>query len=142
MNVPTPSRAASRPGFPAAGLYRIVALVTAGLVLVQAVLAGQWLCGSAIDAIRMHGWLGNAAFLGALLLVALAGIGWRRSGGGRAPLVLSLLLALLMTAQLGLGYSGRESATAAALHVPNGVLLTMVVAALVTLAYARPAGRA
>jgi hypothetical protein len=30
---------------------------------------------------------------------------------------------LLVVAQLGLGYSGRESATAMSFHIPNGVLI-------------------
>jgi hypothetical protein len=30
---------------------------------------------------------------------------------------------LLVIGQLGLGYSGRESATALSLHIPNGVLI-------------------
>jgi hypothetical protein len=92
-------------------------------------------------AISIHGWLGNTSFLGAILLVILAVVGIRQSGGawGRAELVLGIVLVLLMTAQLGLGYSGRASAAAASLHIPNGVLLTMVTAALLALAW-RPAG--
>ncbi len=121
--------------------FRLLAVVTAGLILVQAFLAGQWLFQSQVGAISIHGWLGNTAFLGAILLVILAFVGMRRSGSGwgRAELILSIVLVLLMTAQLGLGYSGRASAAAASLHVPNGVLLTMVIAALLALAW-RPAG--
>ncbi len=122
--------------------FRVLAVVTAGLILVQAFLAGQWMFQAQIEAISVHGWLGNTAFLCAILLTVLAFVGMRRSGGrwGRAELVLGVLLVLLMTAQLGLGYSGRESAVAASLHIPNGVLLTMVIAALLALAW-RPAGQ-
>ncbi len=123
--------------------FRVLAVVVAALILVQAFLAGQWWFQNQVGAISIHGWLGNSAFLGAVLLVILAFVGMRRSGGGwgRAELVLSIVLVILMTAQLGLGYSGRASATAASLHIPNGVLLTMVSAALLALAW-RPAARA
>ena len=42
-------------------------------------------------------------------------------------------LVVLVVAQLGLGYSGRDSAGAAALHVPNGVLIFGITTALVAL---------
>ncbi len=121
--------------------FRVVAVVVAALILVQAVLAGQWMFEGQIGAISIHGWLGNTSFLGAIVLVVLAFVGMRRSGGGwgRAELALGVVLVLLMTAQLGLGYSGRVSATAASLHIPNGVLLTMVSAAILALTW-RPAG--
>lgn len=120
------------------GPFRILAVTTAGLILVQAFLAGQWWFQSQVGLIAIHGWLGNTAFVGALLLVILATIGMRLGGSVRAELVLSLVLVLLMVAQLGLGYSGRRIALAASLHIPNGVLLTMVIAALIALAW-RPA---
>lgn len=121
--------------------FRVLAVLVAALILVQAALAGQWLFQGQTGAISIHGWLGNTSFLGAILLVILAVVGIRQSGGawGRAELVLGIVLVLLMTAQLGLGYSGRASAAAASLHIPNGVLLTMVTAALLALAW-RPAG--
>jgi hypothetical protein len=122
---------------------RVVAGATAAVVLVMAALAGQGWFNGRYGLITMHGMLGNIAFLGAIALVVLAFVGWRCAGGA-APFALSLILLALMTAQLGLGYSGRKAAAAAALHIPNGVLLTMVVAALATLllvggAHRRPA---
>lgn len=120
--------------------FRAVALLTAGLILVQAALAGQWMFANQVEAIGLHGWLGNLAFLGAILLAVLAFLGLRRNGWGRAEFVLAVVLIGLMTAQLGLGYAGRQSNAAASLHIPNGVLLTMVAAALVALAWA-PAPR-
>ena len=119
--------------------FRILTVVTAALILVQAYLAGQAWFQSQLGLISIHGWLGNVSFLTAILLVVLAFLGMRREGWGRAEMVLGVILVLLMTAQLGLGYSGRRSAAAAALHIPNGVLLTMVIAALLALAW-RPAG--
>lgn len=121
--------------------FRILTVVTAGLILVQAFLAGQWWFLSQAGLIAVHGWLGNLSFLAAIVLVLLAFLGVRREGWGRAELILGIALVLLMAAQLGLGYSGRRIATAAALHIPNGVLLTMVIAALLALAW-RPAAPA
>ena len=85
------------------------------LILVQAMLAGQSLFGSA--SITVHGFVGNATFAVAVVaaFVALA---------AKAPVwVLSLdaLLALLLFFQTGLGYVGRDSTLAASWHIPLGV---------------------
>ncbi|MCC6315003.1 MAG: hypothetical protein IT337_13445 [Thermomicrobiales bacterium] len=118
-------------------IFRSIATITAGLILVQAFMAGQMLFHGNAGIIVTHGWLGNIAFLGTLALVAVAFVGMRQ-GWGVAPLVLSVVLAALMVAQLGLGYAGRKSAFTASLHIPNGVLLTGVVFALIALAVVRP----
>lgn len=114
--------------------FRGVAVVTAVLVLVQALLAGQ---GLFVDTgrIEVHGWVGNATFLAAIALLAAAFAAWRRGTLGRSAVVLSAVLLLLTVAQLGLGYSGRESSAAASWHVPNGVLIFGVSAALLVLAF-------
>jgi hypothetical protein len=95
-----------------------VAVLFAGLVLVQAILAGRgWFVD--LDLIEIHGYLGNAVFLIAILQVALAvGVGLR---GPR--LAASAVIVILVFAQVGLGYAGRESAVSAAWHIPNGVLI-------------------
>lgn len=114
------------------GTYRALAAVAALLILAQAVLAGQWMfAGGRID---VHGWLGNGTFLAVVGLVALAVLGRRGGTLGGADLALSALLLLLVVAQLGLGYAGRERAAAASWHIPNGVLLTGVTAAILALA--------
>ena len=101
---------------------RIVAAIVVALVLVQAFLAGRgWFINR--DAIELHGYVGNVTFLAVLgqaLLVYLTGYRGRTHS---LLLGLSGLLVLLVTAQIGLGYSGRESLQAAAWHVPNGVLI-------------------
>lgn len=96
--------------------HRIVALVVAVLILVQAVLAGRHLFGP--GGIALHGVLGNSIFLLGIALVATAVLGPR----DRVVVGASTLLMLLLTAQIGLGYAGRESLSAAAWHIPNGVL--------------------
>ena len=85
------------------------------LILVQAMLAGQSLFGSA--SITVHGFVGNATFAVAVVASFLALL-------AKVPVwVLSLdaLLALLLFFQTGLGYVGRDSTLAASWHIPLGV---------------------
>ena len=124
-------------GLNAARLFRWTAAVTAVLVLVQAILAGRGWFLNDFDLIDVHGWVGNVTFLAAIALVALAFAGQGRGALGRLELGLSALLVILVVAQLGLGYGGRESADAAAWHIPNGVLIFGVTAALLALSLPR-----
>ena len=97
---------------------RAIAGTIAGVVLVLAVLAGRFLfLGDAI--IELHGYIGNAVFFLALVNVGLAFI--TRARG--AAVAVAVAIAVLAFAQVGLGYVGRDTDDAAALHVPNGVLL-------------------
>jgi hypothetical protein len=104
------------------------------LVLIQAIFAGRGLYINH-DSIDLHGQIGNATFLVALIQTALVfAIGLRGQMrtwllGGNA------LLLLLIVAQLGLGYGGRDSTTAASLHVPNGVLIFGLTTAILSLVY-------
>lgn len=117
-------------------LLRPVAVLIATLILVQALLAGRgWFIN--YDLIATHGWVGNATFLVVIVQVVLAFIAWRQHLAGVVELGLSVALLLLVVSQIGLGYSGRESATAAALHIPNGVLIFGVTTALLTLTLPR-----
>lgn len=107
---PTPARFASiRVGMAAAMTL---------LILVMATLAGRHLTlGEQV--IELHGYIGNAVFVLALAnaaLVVAAGLPGR-------DFALAVGLVLLMFAQIGLGYVGRDTAEAAAWHIPNGVLL-------------------
>jgi len=99
------------------------------LVLVQAAIAGQYLFEGA--SISVHGILGNITFALTMVGVVLALV--RRCEG----IVFAVAVALLALsfAQVGLGYVGRETLSAAAWHVPNGVAifgLTTYQLALVT----------
>ncbi len=111
-----------------------VASLTAVVILAMAALTGQAWFGGQMALIRVHGMIGGIALLGALALSAITFIEWRRSGRGQAQLALSVALFVLMLGQTALGMSGRASTAAAALHIPNGVLVTMVAAAVLTLA--------
>ena len=112
--------------------YAPLAAVVALLVLVQAVLAGRSLFGS--WSITVHGVVGNATFALAAGLAVVAGV----SRAGRHALGVAVALALVLTAQIGLGYAGRDSIEAAAWHVPNGVLAFGLAAHQLTLAWATP----
>lgn len=103
-------------------LYRALAGITAALVLIQAMLAGQWIGGN-LAIIVTHGWLGSGTLLLTLLLAGLSLLGWRQGLFDGRPLAVTGGIVLLLIAQLGLGYAGRESAAAASLHIPLGVLI-------------------
>ena len=109
--------------------------ITIALVLVQAVLIGQSLFLGDPSRTALHGWIGNVTFVGAVVLAGLSAISVRRGELSRAVLGLSILVALLTVAQIGLGYSGRGGGMPAALHIPNGVLIATLLAALLVISF-------
>ncbi len=128
----------ARPG--AYTWLRITSLLTLLLVLIQAVFAGRglWFGGNAID---IHGGIANLTglvVLAQLVLVFVAGL----NGRDKMPMVVTnIILFILVFVQFGLGYGGRDNATAASLHVPNGVLIFGVAAVAACLAWMKtPAG--
>jgi hypothetical protein len=98
-------------------LHRMVTVALPVLVLVQASLAGQHLFEG--SSITLHGILGNITFALAVVGVVLAVV--RRSDG--PAFFVAVTLMALAFAQVGLGYVGRETATAAAWHIPIGVAI-------------------
>lgn len=84
-------------------------------------LAGRALFGT--WSITIHGVVGNITFGIAILLAGLA-ILLKRGGqvNDKVPVVMAVALTVILTMQIGLGYVGRDSAEAAAWHVPLGVL--------------------
>lgn len=96
----------------------VVSGVIAVTVVLLAFLAGRFLfLGDLV--IETHGYIGNTVFL-----LALVNLGMALADKGDGPeLAVAGMIALLTFTQIGLGYVGRETADAAALHVPNGVLL-------------------
>lgn len=113
--------------------FRLAAGALAGLVLVQAALAGQFLTTNA-DALTAHRLVGEGLGLVALAVVAC---GFRLRSSFPALWWLALGLATLVLAQTGLGFAGRGSSWAAALHVPLGVF-TFGVACIGLLPRLRP----
>jgi uncharacterized membrane protein len=116
-------------------IVRWLSGITMVLVLLQAVLIGQGLFLGDPSRIALHGWIGNLTFVGAIVLAGFVLICVRRGELSRSALGLSLLIALLTVAQIGLGYSGRGGGMPAALHIPNGVLIATLLAALLTVSF-------
>jgi hypothetical protein len=110
-----PSTSTARPGLAKAHL--ILAYLLPVLVLVQAALAGRHLFEA--SSISVHGVLGELTF--ALTVVGLVLAVVRRWDG----LVFAVAVALvaLTFAQVGLGFVGRDTAAAAAWHIPVGVAI-------------------
>lgn len=96
--------------------FRAAAATLAVLVLVQAALAGRFLVGE--GGRTTHRLIGEGLGLVAAV-VAVAGFRLRAANRDRWWLGLALLV--MVMAQTGLGFAGRASSTAAALHVPLGV---------------------
>ena len=96
--------------------FRGTAAALALLVFVQAVLAGQFLTGE--GGRGAHRLIGEAMGLVAL---AVAVTGYRLRAADRDRWRLGLALVAMVVAETGLGFAGRDSTTAAALHVPLGV---------------------
>ena len=102
---------------------RWLSWITAALVLIQAMLIGQALYVNDMSTLALHGWLGSVSFLAAVVLAGLAFFSYRRGELSTTAVALGAVIVLLMIAQLGLGYSGRNGGWPAALHIPNGVLI-------------------
>lgn len=99
--------------------FRALAGLLALLVLVQAWMAGHsdQLFGD-LDIVA-HGIVGNVSYLiavGALVLTIVA-------RANKATIGVAAAIVVLMTVQIGLGYSGRSSVDASAWHIPNGVAI-------------------
>ena len=109
--------------------------ITMALVLLQAVLIGQGLFLGDPSRIALHGWIGNVTFVGVIVLAGLVAISVRRGELRRPALGLGVLIALLTVAQIGLVYSGRGGGMPAALHIPNGVLIATLLAALLMVSF-------
>ncbi len=116
--------------------YPWIAVVTGVLILVQAFLAGRGMFKD-FDLIEVNGIVGNITFIFAILLVIGAWLARQAGVLTNLELALSVVLLALISAQIGLGYSGRDSGDAAALYIPNGILVTMLSGALIALSFAR-----
>ncbi len=110
------------------------------VVLLMALLGGRFFVEPTV--IDVHGYIGNVFFIMAVAqagLLIMAGISGQM---GKVLTGLAVVGVLLVVAQLGLGYSGRESATAMSFHIPNGVLIFgLSVAIVAQLPYLRTGKR-
>jgi hypothetical protein len=102
--------------------YRWLVLVTPVLVLLQAILAGQWLGGHQ-GAIDYHEIVANLLFILVIVQLILTVIIGIPGDLGKRLLVMNGLLVVLTVIQVGLGYSGRTDLDARAWHLPLGVFI-------------------
>jgi ABC-type uncharacterized transport system permease subunit len=111
--------------------FRIAASLLALLVLVQALIAGQFIAAFDPDLVNLHEMVGNTLFVVSVLVFILAFLtrhSWRYQMA-----VWSLVTVVLVVVQTGLGYIGRDERDAVAVHIPLGVFifsLTSIVAML------------
>jgi hypothetical protein len=103
------------------------------LVFVQAALAGSFISGEDPDAVDIHEMVGNLLFMVVAVQLVLAFMvrGWSRFN--LWAWVFALLI--LVVAQTGLGYMGRDNSFPIAVHVPLGVLIFGLATIISTLAF-------
>lgn len=111
--------------------------LTLGIVI-MALLAGQGLWNGERSLITGHGHLGNALFVLAIAQFVITVVLYQRKRTSATLMVLSFVLLVLLFAQAGLGYVGRENVDARAWHIPNGVLLMGIATFTVALSWLRP----
>jgi hypothetical protein len=113
---------ASAPAWIVPAIQATSALLALGLVF-QAFLGSSGFLQNKPDLVTVHEMVGNLAFLLAVAQVVIAFVGMQKGTVSRNLVFSSALVVLLVIAQLGLGYSGRESLDARVWHIANGVLL-------------------
>ena len=96
---------------------KVIGTATWIAVLVQAFIAGDHLFKA--GAIDIHGYIANGVFTLVVVSLLLAFL----TKEPKVQIGLAIALVALVSAQMGLGYSGRDSLDAASWHVPNGVLI-------------------
>jgi hypothetical protein len=118
----------------ATGLKISTILLAVG-VLIQAWLGSTGFFQGEPGRIDVHAMLGNFMFLVAVIQVGIAFYAMPNGFASRNLLILAVVTVLLLVAQIGLGYSTRDSIDALAWHLPNGVLLMGVTTATAVLAW-------
>lgn len=117
-------------------VLRVLVCALTVLMMIQPVLAGQFVTGDS-DLLELHEL--NATFISAVswTLVASAVTLWRPGGGPLWPVGVTLLVAGLVEAQSGFGYSRNL-----AVHIPLGVALVAGMTALACWVFSYRPGRA
>lgn len=121
--------------------FRWLAVALAIGIVIMATLAGQGLWNGERGLITGHGHLGNALFVLAIAQFAIAVVLFQRKAIPALPMVLTFAILVLLFAQAGLGYVGRENADARAWHIPNGVLLMGLASFMTAFAWLKPISR-
>ena len=119
MQEPTPTKPVSKNG--PVWWYRWVSILTAVLLLIQPILAGQFAYNGKSDLEDVHQMVANVIFLTAVGQLVLAFLARKTYGVGLVGHNAGLVV--LVVAQIGLGYAGRDNEDQLAYHIPLGVLL-------------------
>lgn len=119
MQEQTPAKPVSKSG--PVWWYRWVSILTAVLLLIQPILAGQFAYNGKSDLEDVHEMMGNVIFLTVAGQLALAFLARKTYGAGLVGHNAGLMV--LVVAQIGLGYAGRDNEDLLAYHIPLGVLL-------------------
>jgi hypothetical protein len=114
--------------------FRVIVTAHCALILVQAGLAGRYLSGG-FDSISIHSANAGLLFLLGVTQLVTAGVLWRRGRGPAWPVGASALVLFAEVLQIGAGYSQNLG-----LHVPLGVTLFGVTAALTGWAWSARSG--
>lgn len=114
---------------------RISATVLAVGVLMQAWLGSSGFFQGAPGRIDVHAMLGNFLFLVTVIQAGICLVTMQKGITSRTLLYLAVATILLMTGQIGLGYSTRNSVDALAWHLPMGVALMGLTTVIAVLAY-------
>ena len=120
----------------ATGLKATTAIMALG-ILVQAILGSNGFFQGEPDLITGHAQLGNLLFLVAGIQAVLAFMGTQKGFVSRNFVIASVVLLLLVVAQIGLGYGSRDSVDSLTWHLPNGVLLMGISTYTLVVAWSR-----
>jgi hypothetical protein len=104
--------------------YRAISLITALMVLVQPVLAGQFLYGGEPDMKDVHAVVGQSLHITVLIQLILAFLARRTFGIWLT--VFNVVLLVLIAIQAGIGFSSDREVIA--IHIPLGTLLLALTA--------------
>lgn len=118
--------------------YRWLATLFALLIVVQAFLGSRGFFAAEEGLITGHGHLANGMFLLIVVQAVLSWVLYTRNGATMTVVILNAVLVVLTIAQTGLGYAtrnGERFTDMVSLHIPNGVLLMGISAAVAALAW-------
>lgn len=132
---PTTTDGIGRTGAVSLG-YQVAAWIFAVLVLLQAILAGQFLNGHGV-LVRAHRAVGAQVLPTLALAILVVAIVLRHRTAGPAIVAVAGSQFFLTVVQTGLGFAGRTRPGAAALHVPIGVAIFGLTVLNLALTYRR-----
>lgn len=111
--------------------YRAVAVLTALMVLLQPILAGQFVYGGESDLKDVHAVVGQSLHLTVLAQLVLVFLARRTFGIGLA--IYNLILLVLTSIQSGIGFS--DDGNVIAIHIPLGTILLVLAVFVAFLAF-------